>query len=136
MNSLKSQNGFPFSSHASLRSMRRWHRTDGGRGGKRGMGAPSDPRQLMPQTGGEDALHFLHDKVQGGKQSAEELQGNQKAAVRSKPVQDEGQLSRARLRLRMFRSERLMSERTPLLCLQEMSGRVGDAFQPHPQQDR
>ena len=37
-----------------------------------GWEAPSDPCQLMPQTGGEDAFHFLHNKVQGGKQSAEE----------------------------------------------------------------
>lgn len=88
----------------------------------------------MPQTGGEDAFHFLHNKVQGGKQSAEELQGNQKTAVRRKPVPDEGQPSRARLRLRTFHSER--PEHTPLSCLQEMRGKVEDAFQPHPQHDR
>lgn len=49
-----------------------------------GWEAPSDPCQLMPQTGGEDAFHFLHNKVQGGKQSAEELQGNQKNSSQEK----------------------------------------------------
>lgn len=91
--------------------------------------APSDPRQLMPQTGGEDAFHFLHDKVQGGKQSAEELQGNQNSSSQDKAC------PRRRSALPCTPAAedvtlRTPQERTPLSCLQEMSGKVEDAFQP------
>lgn len=74
MNSLLSQNGFPFSKtcflavHEAL-AQKRWQMVKTVKDAR----PPSDPSQLMPQTGGEDAFHFLHNKVQGGKQSAEEL---------------------------------------------------------------
>lgn len=71
-----------FQSHAFLQSMMGWHIKEGGSQlGEESEGQQlpcSDPCQLMPQTGWQDAFYFLHDKVQGGKQSAEELQRNQK----------------------------------------------------------
>lgn len=35
----------------------------------------SDASELVPKAGRQDALHFLHDKVQRSEERAEELQG-------------------------------------------------------------
>lgn len=67
MNILKSQDAFPFSKscclavHEELAQKRQWQPAAGRR--MRGAGLPSDPGQLVPQTGWEDAFHLLHDKV-------------------------------------------------------------------------
>lgn len=77
---------------------------------------------------------FSITKFKGANKVLRNCKEIRKTAVRRKLVQDEGQLSRARLHLRMFHSERLMNVHPS--CLQEMSGQVEDAFQPHPQHDR
>lgn len=79
---------------------------------------------------------FSITKFKGANKVLRNCKEIRKPAVRRKPVPDEGQPSRARLRLRTFHSERLPPEHTPLSCLQEMRGKVEDAFQPHPQHDR
>ena len=41
----------------------------------------SDAGELVPEAGRQDALHLLHDEIQGSKQRAEELQGRQRTTV-------------------------------------------------------
>lgn len=72
MNSFRSQSGFPFSETCFSAVHEKLAQRSGGWQGEWRLEVPSDPSQLMPQTGGEDAFHFLHHKVQGRKQSAEE----------------------------------------------------------------
>lgn len=38
------------------------------------VGGASDAGELVPQAGRQDALHLLHDEVEGSEQRAEELQ--------------------------------------------------------------
>lgn len=61
----KSPNGFPFSKSCFLvpwevSAWERWRSPRAQGGGRR---ASLDAGQLVPQAGGEDALHLLHDEV-------------------------------------------------------------------------